>query len=69
MGITEEGGRVARGVVETFKRSPTTLALFIMNLALLYVVYVIVDTQWKERQATMVWVHDLIVKCPVVPQR
>ena len=48
MGAVEEGGKVATGIVDTFKSQPLTLALVLMNLGLLALLY------WTaEKQATL----------------
>lgn len=73
-GPAEEAGKVASGIVESFKQQPLSLALVIMNLALLAFFWQILTTVALQRKTEMEAVHKseaeirtLLSKCVVPP--
>jgi len=53
MGAVEEGGKVATGIIETFKSQPMMLALVLINLALLALLY------WTAEKQSSLRSHDV----------
>jgi hypothetical protein len=48
-GVGEEGVKVVGGIVDTFRQQPLSLALVIMNIALLVLFYIILTFMSKDR--------------------
>jgi hypothetical protein len=74
-GVTEEVGKATGSFIDALKREPLSLALVLMNLALLAFCYVILTTvaaQRKEEVSLLYQdkkeVRELLAKC-VVPDR
>jgi hypothetical protein len=75
MGVTEEAGKAAGGFIDALKKEPLSLALVVMNLALLAFCYVILTTvaaQRKEEISLLYQdkkeVRELLARC-VVPNK
>jgi len=73
-GAVEEGAKVAGSLIDTFKREPWSLALVLMNLALLTFFWIILTTlaQQRERETALVYqdnkqVRELLAKC-ILPE-
>jgi hypothetical protein len=74
-GVTEEVGKAAGGFIDALKREPLSLALVLMNLALLGFFWLILNAvaQQREREVNLLYedkkeVRELIAKC-IVPDR
>jgi hypothetical protein len=75
MGAIEEGGKAVSGMIEAFKSQPLSLALVLMNLALLALLYYVAITAaaTRQREVDLIYksqekVQDLLTRC-VVPER
>ena len=75
MGATEEVGRVSNNIVDALKREPLSLALVVMNIALLAFFYFILSSVASQREREVTQLHqeqkevrDLLARC-VVPER
>jgi hypothetical protein len=75
MGVTEEAGKVTESFIDALKKEPLSLALVLMNLALLMFFWVLLSTvaAQREREVNLLYadhkeVRDLLAKC-VVPSR
>jgi hypothetical protein len=75
MGVTEEAGKVTESFIDALKKEPLSLALVLMNLALLVFFWVVLSTVAEQRKneigmlyADHKEVRDLLAKC-VVPSR
>jgi hypothetical protein len=75
MGVTDEVGKVTTGFVDSMKTQPLSLALVVMNLALLGLFYIIATTLAEQRRHEIDALHqeqketrELLSRC-VVPQR
>jgi hypothetical protein len=73
MGAAEEAGKVAGGFVDALKREPLSLALVLMNLALLAFFYVLLTAvaSQREREIGLLYadkkeVREMLARC-VVP--
>jgi hypothetical protein len=74
-GAVEEGAKVAAGFMDALKREPLSLALVVMNMALLAFFYVLLTrvADQREREINLLYadkkeVRELLSKC-VVPER
>jgi hypothetical protein len=74
-GAAESAEHVASGFIEALKREPLSLALVLMNLALLVFFWVLLSTvaAQREREVNLLYadhkeVRDLLAKC-VVPSK
>ena len=74
-GAVEEGAKVVGGFMEALKREPLSLALVVMNLALLAFFYVLLTrvADQREREIGLLYadkkeVRELLAQC-VVPDR
>jgi hypothetical protein len=75
-GVGEEGVKVVGGIVESLKAQPLSLALVIMNIALLGLFFYITQTisKQREREITMLYnehkeVRELLSRCVVQPAK
>ena len=73
--MIEQGGKVATGFIDALKKEPLSLALVLMNVALLVFFYVLLTTVSKQREheigllyADKKEVREMLSKC-VVPDR
>ena len=73
--MIEEGSKVATGFIDALKKEPLSLALVLMNVALLVFFYVLLTTVSKQREheigllyADKKEVREMLSKC-VVPDR
>ena len=69
-GPVEEVGKAAGGFIEALKREPLSLALVVMNLALLVMFYVILMGLTKQRASEITQLHqeqkevrELLARC------
>jgi hypothetical protein len=74
-GAVESAEHVASGFIEALRREPLSLALVLMNLALLVFFWVLLSTvaAQREREVNLLYadhkeVRDLLAKC-VVPSK
>lgn len=74
-GAVEEGAKVAGGFIDALKREPLSLALVVMNLAMLLFFYFLLTTVagQREREINLLYadkkeVRELLARC-VVPDR
>lgn len=72
-GLTEEAGKVAGGIVDSLKSQPLSLALVIMNCALLGIFFYVTATiaKQREREVALMYadqkeIRELLSRC-VVP--
>ena len=72
--MIEEGGKVASGFIDALKKEPLSLALVLMNVALLVFFYVLLTTVSKQREheigllyADKKEVREMLSRC-VVPE-
>jgi hypothetical protein len=75
MGALEESGKVAGSFIDALKREPLSLALVVMNLAMLAFFYFLLTTvaAQREREINLLYadkkeVRELLAQC-VVPDR
>jgi hypothetical protein len=75
MGAVEEGAKLTGSFFEALKREPLSLALVVMNMALLLFFYVLLTrvADQREREVNLLYedkkeVRELLAKC-VVPER
>lgn len=73
-GPVEEAGKAVGSFMDIMRAQPLSLALVIMNIALLIFFYLIIDRVGKQREREITQLHqeqkevrDLLAKC-VVPQ-
>jgi hypothetical protein len=73
--MIEEGSKVATGFIDALKKEPLSLALVLMNVALLVFFYVLLTTVSKQREheigllyADKKEVREMLSRC-VVPDR
>ena len=74
-GVTEEVGKVAGGFVSSLKDQPLSLALVVMNLAMLVFFYFLLSTVASQREREVTQLHqeqkdvrEMLGKC-IVPER
>ena len=74
-GVVEEGAAVTRSFIDVLKSEPISLALVVMNVALLLIFYFILTTiaATREREIALLYdeqkeVRELLSKC-VVPRK
>jgi hypothetical protein len=75
VGVVEEGSKVILSWTDSLKREPLSLALVLMNLALLGFFWLILNAvaQQREREVKLMYedkkeVRELIAKC-IVPEK
>ena len=73
-GVVEEGAATARSFIEVLKQEPISLALVVMNIALLGIFYFILTTiaATREREIALLYaeqkeVREILAKCIVPP--
>jgi hypothetical protein len=75
MGAVEEGAKLTTSFFDALKREPLSLALVVMNMALLLFFYVLLTrvADQREREVNLLYedkkeVRELLARC-VVPER
>ena len=73
-GVTEEVGKVAGGFVSSLKDQPLSLALVVMNLAMLVFFYFLLNTVATQREREITQLHqeqrevrEMLGKC-IIPE-
>lgn len=74
--MIERASKVAGDIIEAMKNEPLSLALVVMNLALLFMFYFILDTVAESRRREVAMVHqeqkeirELLLRCAMCESR
>jgi len=74
MGISEEAGKAAGGIIDALKSYPLVLSLVLMNLGLIGLLYVIAgkSAETRQREFTVIFENqkemmEVIAKCNPTP--
>lgn len=69
-GLTEEGGKTIRTFMDVLKQEPISLALVVMNIALLIIFYIVIQAAGttRAREVAMIYENEkrnseLLAKC------